>query len=71
MPGGNPHPAGTGERGNFTKQTARIVRHRIDCANCGGRLLKGEHGNCRQCTAWLAIYARTVEIARLLQAVQP
>ena len=71
MVGNNPHPAGTGRRANFRKQTPHIVRHRTACTSCGTLLYPRESNHCRQCAVWLAIYARTVEIARLLQAVQP
>lgn len=71
MAGKNPHPAVAGKRVNFTKYTASIVRHRTPCANCGTPLHPREFRYCQPCAAWLGIYARTCEIARLLKAVKP
>ena len=65
-----PGRAGT-RRGADTQQTARIVRYRTPCENCQTPLYPRETRYCRQCKAWLAIYARTVEIAILMQSVQP
>jgi hypothetical protein len=56
MAGYNPHPAGTGRRGNFTKQTPGIVRHRADCANCRTPLYPREFHYCKPCRAYLNLY---------------